>query len=220
MPFPATIEVDAKTLLAAITAAVSLWLFFRRWRDESRKTRLVELQKKALDQLFRSRDTLVACLERLDDAPDVESDETANALYGAVRSVRRDIRNTINEFLLFGTRDEYELVSGLYYEADRHYHSFVRQLPTRHVDYSAVNLFKRTIYQLLEDIEVRILQAQELDGRLRTNEVKTVRARYAERRTEIDQLVSSATGFVPVHDKLSTTHQVSPPDRVDTPTDT
>jgi hypothetical protein len=46
-------QADVKTALMVLTAIVSAWLFLRRYSEEAKKTRLVHLETKALDELFR-----------------------------------------------------------------------------------------------------------------------------------------------------------------------
>jgi hypothetical protein len=191
-------DVDVKTVLAIVTALVSVWLFSRRYREEARKTRITRLETISLDQLFRFREQLVSCLDRFEDLPDISDDATAQAFWAGLRSIRRDVRKSIDEYALFSAADAYQKHSSAFTEADQHYHAFYNDLIQHRVNYTVVNRFKRFLYGLLEDVGARILEIQALDGRSRTAEITALRSRYRSLRNEIDELVNKPTNWVPV----------------------
>jgi hypothetical protein len=191
-------QLDVKTILALGTALVSICLFLWRYREEARKTRIARLSTKSLDELFRFREQLVSCLDRFEDMPDIVDSEIAQQFWGQLRSIRRDIRNSIDQYALFGTTEEYERHSKAFNESDPYYRKIAQDLACHKISYKDANNFKRCLYLLLEDAGVRILTIQELDGRSRAPEVATLRAKYQTLHNEIDELSSRPDQWVPV----------------------
>jgi hypothetical protein len=183
---------DLATLLAIVIAIGSLWVYIHRFEEEMDKTRVTtrvaQLETKALDQLFHFRERLYNSLDRFDDLPDISDNTTAKAFATMLRSIRHDVRKSIDEYALFGTSEEYQKHLKAFSEAKKAYDAFFQGLQSKRVDYKLANRFKAPLYLLLEDADIRILEIQEIDGKSRAPEKAAVRSKYQTFRNEIDEL--------------------------------
>jgi hypothetical protein len=202
-------SVDLKTVLALVTAIITVTLFLKRVGEEARKARIARLETRSLDQLFKFREQLISCLDRFEDLPDVVDDSSAQTFWTTLRAIRHDLRRSIDEHALFAAADEYQEHARAFSDADKSYRAIAEDLALRRIDYNIANRFKRIVYQLLEAADIRIVRIQELDGRSRAREQILIRSNYDGRIAEIDELLRQPDQWIPVRDGDSATSRAA-----------
>jgi hypothetical protein len=173
-----------------LTGAISAIAFIKRFREEARKSRVLSLEQKSLENLFHMRDSLRDTINRIEDLPDVSDDISAQELYSGLRSIRRTLRELVQDYFLYGDDDSSQKYAQILNDAELHYAAFLAAFRTQNIDYSVLNRFKQVIYDLLEEIELKILGIYDENGAPRKMAIANTRDRYIKIREEIHQLNS------------------------------
>ncbi len=185
-------EISLDLLLAIFTAIGGVYIFIRRYKEESKRNRLVQLSSKSIEFIFGARNEIIKQLNIIEDLPDITDDETAGQFHTSIRQCRRIYRQKVFEHLLFIGFDNYQKHLKAYQDADEHYINFVGGLKQRKVDYSLINMFKSSLYSLLEDLENKIIVSYEEAGIDKTKEKSALKDRYDLLRNDINQINASS----------------------------
>lgn len=188
-----TISLSADIMTATsffLTGVISAIAFTKRFREEARKSRVLALEQKSLENLFHMRSTLRETINRIEDVPDVTDDVSAQELYSALRAIRRTLRELVQDYFLFGDDDNSNKYAAKLSDAETHYAAFLEGFHQRQIDYSILNRFKQVVYDLVEEIELKILDIYEENGAPRTKAIEETRSRYKRIKEEIRNLNS------------------------------
>lgn len=171
-----------------LTGVISAIAFTKRFREEARKSRVLTLEEKSLDYLFLMRSTLRETINRVEDIPDVTDDASAQELYSRLRPIRRTLRELEQDYFLLGDDENSSKFAAKLSDAEIHYAAFLDGFHQRQIDYQLINRFKQVVYDLLEDVELKILSIYEENGASRAMAIVHTKNRYQRIRQAIQEL--------------------------------
>lgn len=186
-----TISLSADIMTATsffLTGVISAIAFTKRFREEARKSRVLSLEQKSLEYLFHMRSTLRETINRVEDIPEVTDAASAQELYSALRTIRRTLRELVQDYFLFGDDENSNKYAAKLSDAETHYAAFLEGFHQRQIDNSILNRFKQVVYDLLEEIELKILGIYEENGASRKMATVQTKSRYKRIREEIQEL--------------------------------
>lgn len=191
MPALPTISLSADIMTATsffLTGVISAIAFTKRFREEARKGRVLSLEQKSLEYLFSMRSKLRETINSVDDFPEVTDDASAQELYSGLRTIRRTLRELEQDYFLLGDDENSRKFAAKLSDAEIHYAAFFHDFHQRQIDYHLINRFKQVVYDLLEDVELKILGIYEENGASRSMAIAHTKSRYQKIREAIQEL--------------------------------
>jgi uncharacterized protein YigA (DUF484 family) len=161
------IQLSADLLAASslvLTALVSAFFVNRRLTEETRRTRISLVEAKNLEALLGTRKAMKERWLEVEELPDVTDNQSAQELYLAVRKLRREIREAVNDLLIFGDEKTALDVDTDFQCADEFYKAFSNGLNSRIVDYKSLNFFKSKCQEIIMKIDDFVFQYQSSIG--------------------------------------------------------